>query len=77
MYYCYRHLYFHRAGHNAVQCTLGEGVKATVLSPHEVRLEQVTTTPVILKQPQVELHGQVWTSHIDLYIIAMYTFIFK
>lgn len=47
-------------GHNAVHYILSEGVKMFVCPSHELRLQQVPTTAVVLKNTQVQLHGQIY-----------------
>lgn len=50
-------------GHDAIHDVLGEGVKRLVWPPHELRLEQVATAPVVLEHACVELHRHIWGPH--------------
>jgi hypothetical protein len=44
---------------HAIYWTFGERVERSVMSPHEIRFQQVTTVAVVFKFTLVQLHGQV------------------
>lgn len=64
-----RNLHGEGVGHDAVHGVFCEGVKVFVWSSHELRLQSVAASPVVLEHEEIQLHRQVCNS--DQLVLAL------